>query len=206
VGRFGFGVRGGVGYAWLNDNRVFATSPPVTGTNSNSAIGTELEANSNWQAFFYDAHLQATFEQPFGHFYARPEVSADFLQFNEQAHSDSGGGDAFDLNIASRDSHQLSGAAVLVLGRQWGQASWLRAEVRGGYREIFSGTVGLTTAYFNGGSPFTLAPADDTGGWYTAGFSIRGGSEFSYLALEGDIDFRAGEQRYDVRIAGRSIF
>ena len=206
MGRFTFSGRAAIGYAWFADNRIFATITPGTGTNANSATGTELRAHSNWGGLLYDAHFQGTYEQPFGHFYARPELSADFLELDEGAHSDSGGGNAFDLNVAARNSHRLSGQAILVLGRQWGQATWLRTELRGGYREVFSETVGLTTASFNGGNPFTLAPGNDGGGWYTAGFSIKGGSEFSYLALEGDIDFRAGEQRYDVRIAGRSIF
>ena len=206
MGRFTFGARASVGYSWFSDNRVFAAQSAPAGTNPNSAIGTELQAHSNWGGLFYDAHVQGTYEQPFGHFYVRPEISADFLELNEDAHSDTGGGDAFDLNIASRNSHRASGQAILVLGRQWGQATWLRAEVRGGYRDIFSGSVGDTTASFNGGDPFTLAPESDRGGWYTAGFSIKGGSQYSYLAIEGDIDFRAGEQQYDVRIAGRSIF
>jgi hypothetical protein len=206
IGGFTFGARAAVGYSWFNDNRVFAAQTAATGTNPNSALGTELQAHSSWGGLFYDAHVQGTYEQPFGHFYARPEISADFLELNEGAHSDTGGGDAFDLNIASRNSHRASGQAILVLGRQWGQATWLRTELRGGYREIFSGTVGDTTASFNGGDPFTLAPESDKGGWYTAGFSIKGGSQYSYLAIEGDIDFRAGEQQYDVRIAGRSIF
>jgi hypothetical protein len=206
MGRFTFGARAGIGYAWFAENRVFATTTPGSGTNANSATGIELRAHSNWGALLYDAHFQGTYEQPFGRFYARPELSADFLELDEAAHSDHGGGDAFDLNIAARNSHRLSGQAIVVLGRQWGQATWLRTELRGGYREIFSGTVGDTTASFNGGDPFTLAPENDKGGWYTAGFSIKGGSEYSYLAIEGDIDFRAGEQRYNVRIAGRSIF
>ena len=206
MGRFTFGARAAVGYSWFSDTRVFATITPGTGTNSNSATGTELRAHSNWGGVFYDGHIQAAYEQPLGRFYARPEISADFLELDEGSHHESGGGDAFDLNIASRNSNRASGQAILVLGRQWGQATWLRTELRGGYREIFFGTVGDTTASFNGGNPFTLAAENDKGGWYTAGFSIKGGSEFSYLALEGDIDFRAGEQRYDVRIAGRSIF
>jgi len=206
MGRFTFGARAGVGYSWFSDTRVFATITQGTGTNSNSATGTELQSHSNWGGIFYDAHLQGTYEQPLGRFYARPEISADFLELDEGAHSYSGGGNAFDLNVASRDSNRLSGQAILVLGRQWGQATWLRTEVRGGYREIFSGNVGDTTASFNGGNPFTLAAENDKGGWYTAGFAIKGGSEYSYLAIEGDIDFRAGEQRYDLRIAGRSIF
>jgi hypothetical protein len=207
MGRFTFGARAAVGYSWFSDNRVFAAQSAPSGTNPNSALGTELQAHSTWGGLFYDAHVQGTYEQPlFGRFYARPEISADFLELNEGAHSDTGGGNAFDLNIASRNSHRASGQAVMVLGHQWGQATWLRAEFRGGYREIFSGSVGDTTASFNGGNPFTLAPENDKGGWYTAGFSIKGGSQYSYLALEGDIDFRSGEQQYDVRIAGRSIF
>jgi hypothetical protein len=206
MGRFSFGVRGAAGYSWFADDRVFAAITPGQGGNSNSATGTELTAHSNWGGFFYDAHLQSTYEQPFGRFYARPEISADYLELDEGSHSDTGGGDAFDLNVAARNSRRASAQAILVVGRQWGQATWLRTEFRGGYREIIDGTVGETTASFAGGLPFTLAAEDDKGGWYTAGFAIKGGSEYSYLAIEGDIDFRAGEQRYDIRVAGRSIF
>jgi hypothetical protein len=66
--------------------------------------------------------------------------------------------------------------------------------------------MGDTTAAFDGGSLFSMTPDDDSGGWATIGFSLRAGSPSSYFALEGDGDFRNGEQRYDVRIAGRTIF
>jgi hypothetical protein len=46
----------------------------------------------------------------------------------------------------------------------------------------------------------------DKGGWATVGFSLKTGSQFSYLALEGDADLRKGQQRYDLRVAGRSVF
>jgi hypothetical protein len=207
AGRFSVSVRGAVGYSWFSDTRVFATTGATSATNANSASGTEFQAHSSWGGIFYDGQFNVTYEQPlFGRYYARPELSADFLELDEGAHSDSGGGNGFDLNVADRDSRRLSGEAELVLGREWGQATWLRAEIRGGYREIFSGDVGDTVASFNGGNPFTLAPSDDRGGWFTAGFSIKGGSVYSYLALEGDVDLRAGEQRYDIRVAGRSIF
>jgi hypothetical protein len=202
VGHFTVSARAAVGYASFSDNRVFVTSTTI----NNSTTGAELAASSHWDGLFYDGHFGAAFEQSLGRFYARPELSADFLQLDESSHSDSGGGNAFDLNIASRDSSRLSGQAIMVLGREWGHAAWLRTELHGGYREILSGSVGDTVASFNGGNPFTLAPENDKGGWLTAGFAIKGGSQYSYLALEGDIDFRAGEQRYDLRIAGKSIF
>jgi hypothetical protein len=207
IGRFSVAARAAIGYSWFSGDRVFAYITPGAGANANSATGTERNAHSNWGGLFYDAHFGAAYEQTFARrYYVRPEISADFLELDEDAHSDTGGGPAFDLTIARRHSNRLSGQAIVVLGREWGQGSWLRTEFRGGYREILAGQMGDTTANFDGGSPFTLAAENDRGGWYTAGFSIKGGSLYSYLALEGDIDFRAGEQRYNVRIAGRSIF
>lgn len=198
-------ARGAIGYSWYADSRVFV----ATTTINNSTTGTELRAHSNWGGLYYLGHFQAAYEQSIiGRYYLRPELSVDYFNLNEGAHSDTGGGNAFDLNVAARDSNRMSGQALLVLGRQWGsdQGAWLRGELRGGYRDIFSGQVGDTVASFSGGNPFTLAPDSSTGGWFTAGFSIKTGSQYSYLALEGDVDFRAGEQMYDIRIAGRSVF
>jgi hypothetical protein len=202
LGRFSMSARAGIGYSWFSDDRVFAASTTI----NNSTTGTELTARADWGGLFYDGHVQVTYEQPLGRFYVRPEISADYLELNQGHYSETGGGAGFDLNVAAQNSNRLSGQAIMVFGRQWGGASWLRTEVSGGYREVFSGSVGDTTASFSGGNPFTLAPDDDKGGWATVGFALKGGSQYSYLALEGNLDFRQGEQRYDVRIAGKSIF
>ena len=194
VGGLTFAVRGAGGYAWFSSERRLV------------ATGVTEQANSNWGGYFMDGHVSLSYEQRLGRFYARPEVSADYLRLHESAHDETGGDPGFDLNIADRTSSRLSGEAELAVGTQWGKSQWLRTEFRGGYREVFSGDVGDTTANFTGGSAFTLSPDADTGGWATFGFSIKGGSQYSYLALEGDADFRSGEQRYDVRLAGRSIF
>ena len=194
VGGLTFAARGAGGYAWFSGERRLI------------APGVAETANSSWGGYFVDGHASLAYEQRLGRFYARPEVSADYLRLHEGGHSETGGDDAFDLNVASRDSTRLSGQAILVLGTQFGKSQWLRSEIRGGYREIFSGDVGDTVANFTGGSTFSLAPDPDTGGWATVGISLKGGSQYSYLALEGDADFRSGEQRYDLRIAGRSIF
>ena len=187
-------VRGAGGYAWFSEERRLI------------APGVAETANSSWGGYFFGGHASVAYEQRFGRFYARPELSADYLNLHEGSHSETGGDAAFDLNVASRDSTRLSGQAILVLGTQFGKGQWLRSEVRGGYREVFSGDVGDTVANFAGGAAFSLAPDPDTGGWATIGVSLKGGSQYSYVALEGDADFRSGEQRYDIRIAGRSIF
>jgi hypothetical protein len=193
IGGFRFSVRGSGGYIWLDGDRRFV------------APGVARLASSSWTATFLSAHAELAYELGIGRFYARPEVSADYFTLNEGAHSESGAGDGFDLTIERRKSDRLSGRAILVVGRQWGREIWLRTELRGGYRHIFSGGIGDTVASFNGGTPFTLTALED-GGWATVGFSIKAGTALSYVALEGDADFRDDEQRYNLRLAGRSTF
>ncbi len=187
-------LRGAAGYAWFGDDRRFLTANAFD------------SSTSKWGGVFFDAHAGASYELGFGRYYIRPEVSADYLRLNEGAHTDVGGGPGFDLVMASRDSTRFSGQAVMVVGTQWGRVSWLRAELSGGYREVFAGQVGDTTANFTDGNPFTLPSDPDKGGWATFGFALKTGTPYSYVALEGNADLRAGEQRYDLRIAGRSLF
>lgn len=194
AGAFTMSMRGAAGYAWFGDDRKFLTAQAFN------------DATSNWGAVFFDGHAGAAYEFDFGSYYARPELSADYLRLQEGSHNDVGGGPGFDLYVADRTSTRLSGQAIMVLGKQWGRASWLRAELRGGYREIFAGDVGQTTANFTDGNPFVLPTDPDRGGWMTVGFSLKSGTSYSYVAFEGDADMRAGQQRYDLRIAGRSLF
>ncbi|MEO8811997.1 MAG: hypothetical protein ABI376_03675 [Caulobacteraceae bacterium] len=193
VGGLTVAARGAAGYSWFSGKRRFAS-----GQAANTAF-------SSWNGGFLDGHLGVAYERNFGRIYGGPSLSLDYLGLREGVRTDRGGGPGFDLTVASRTSTRLSGAALLVVGAQWGRAAWLRSEIRVGYREIISGSIGDTVANFDGGAPFILEP-DNGGGWATMGFSLKGGSQFSYLALEGDADFRSGEQRYDVRVAGRSTF
>ncbi|HWA59735.1 MAG TPA: autotransporter outer membrane beta-barrel domain-containing protein [Caulobacteraceae bacterium] len=195
IGGLRFSMRGSGGYAFFDGDRQFVTS------------GVKREAKSSWGAFFATAHAGAAWEQRFGRFYVRPELSADYTYLREGSHTETGGGDGFDLAVASRSSYRFSGAALMTFGAQFGRDMWLRPEIRGGYRKVFASQLGQTTAEFTGsGTPFFLDDGQDAGGWATVGFSLKGGTSLSYMALEGDMDFRDGEQRYDLRIAGRSMF
>lgn len=195
LGNLTFSARGGGGYGWFSETRLFS-------------FGTTFdEAQANWTGEFIDGHVGAAYEvKLFGPYYARPEVSVDYLRLHQNGYQEKGAGTAFNLAVAAQNDTQFSGQGLMVLGRQWGRAAWFRTEVRFGYREVISGQVGDTTASFANGTPFTLAGDPDKGGWVTAGFSLRTGSEFSYFALEGDADFRKGQRRYDLRVAGRSVF
>ena len=195
VGDLTFSARGGVGAIFFSDQRAFINN------------ATNLLAHSAWDALLYEGHVSVAYEHRIlGDFYARPELAMDYLGLNEAGYSESGGGPGFDLSVAGRNSNRMTGTAELTLGREWGKDAWLRSEITFGYIDVISGNVGDTVANFAGGNPFSLSPDGTQGGWAVAGFSFKAGSASSYFALEGDIDYRAGEQIYDIRIAGRSIF
>ena len=195
IGGLQFSARAAGGYSWFSGERRFV----------NSTIAET--AFSSWKGYFVDAHLGAAHETRFGHYFVRPEVSVDYLGLHEGASQETGGTSGFNLAIASRSSSRLSGLAIVSLGQQWGgPANWFRAEIRGGYRDVFSGQIGDTVANFSSGSPFVLTPDNSKGGWATFGLSFKGGSPYSYIALEGDADMRPGEYGYNIRVAGRSIF
>ena len=143
AGPFTFSARGAGGYAWFSSDRRFLAPAAATNTTGASNIAT-----SNWGGVFFEGHAGASYERKFGRFYARPELSVDYLRLQEGAQAESGGGPGFDLNIDPRTSTRFSGQAVLVLGEQWGKSQWLRTEIQAGFREIFAGDVGDTTAFF----------------------------------------------------------
>jgi hypothetical protein len=195
-GGFGLSLEGAGGYAGFKEKRLFLTT------------GVSLASHGDWHGFFADAHGSANYEARFGRFFVRPEVDLDYLYLDENAHADTGAGPGFDVALAKRTSSRLSGAALVAFGAQFGHDVWFRPEIFGGYREVVEGHIGDTVASFTGtGGPlFTLTPADDHGGWVTVGFSIKGGTPLSYVAIEGDADYRNSEQRYDVYLAGRAFF
>jgi hypothetical protein len=195
IGKLAFSVRGGGGYAWFHGERRFVTTSVAE------------EALADWNGYFADGHGALSYESRWGHYYFRPELSVDYLMMHQGASQESGATSAFDLYLAPRTSTRLSGQAVMVIGKQWGLPSnYFRAEFRGGYRENLSGAIGDTVASFSGGSPFVLTPDQLKGGWVTFGLSLKGGTPYSFLALEGDADMRSGEYGYDIRLAGRSVF
>ncbi len=191
-----FSARAAGGYAWFSGDRSYV-APDI-----------DVTANSSWNGTFVDAHTGVSYERTFGHFYASPSLSLDYLRLDETTRTETGGGAGFDLITNPRNSSRFSGQALMTVGEQWGRAVWVRAELRAGYRDIFSGNIGDTVASFagvTGAMPFTMAP-DPNGGWATFGFSLKTGTQYSYVALEGDIDLREGEQNYNLRVAGRSMF
>lgn len=189
-----FSVRGGGGYAWINEDRAFVT----TGVNQTSS--------GAWNGFFGDAHAGLEYEQHIGRFYIRPELSADYLYFNEDAHRLDGAGPGLNLSIGQRTSERMTASGVVTVGAQYGHDVWFRPEIFGGYRQVAFGGIADTVAQFSGGLPFILSPGDVNGGWIVAGFSLRAGTPLSYVAVSGEAQLKNNEQRYDVYLSGRAMF
>jgi hypothetical protein len=193
-GNLRISARAAAGYAWFDENRMFITTA-VSET-----------SKGEWNGYFGDAHAGASYEVHFGRFYIRPELSADYIYLNEDAHSDTGAGPGFDISIAQRVSSRMSGEALMSFGAQYGHDAWFRPEIFGGYREVFFGNVANTVANFTGGDPFTLASDEGKGGWFTGGFALKAGTPLSYVAIVGEINLRNDEQIYDIYLSGRAMF
>jgi len=187
-------VRGAGGYAWYNQRREFVTTG-VTDT-----------AYSQWNGYFGDGHVGVEYEQHIGNFYVRPELNFDYLYLNQNGYTENGGGAGFDLAVAQQVSQRGTAAALVSVGTQYGRDTWFRPEIFGGFRQVVFGTIGDTVASFSGAAPFSLAPGDVNGGWVVAGFSLKAGTQLSYVAIEGEADLKNNEQRYDVYLSGRAMF
>ena len=191
-----FSARGGAGYAWFDEDRMFVTT------------GVSETSSGRWNGYFADAHVGAQWEGHIGRFYVRPEASFDYLYLNEDAHSLGGAGPGFDLTIDQRQSERGTASAIITFGTQYGHDTWFRPEIYGGYRQVVFGDIADTVAQFTGtgGLPFVMSPGDVNGGWVVAGFSLKAGTPLSYVAIEGDAAIKNNEQRYDVYLSGRAMF
>ena len=151
-------------------------------------------ADGKWNGKLLSAAGGVSYRASFGAFSLRPQVSVDYYRLHEGHYNETGGGDGFDLALASRTSDELAASAALALGYSFfdqtaDDGGYLRAEIEGGRREIVGGHLGATTAHFAGGQAFTLTPDDDTSGW-TGAVRLKGGA--SRYTLTGEVD---AEQR-----------
>jgi hypothetical protein len=190
-----FAARGAAGYGWFEGERRFIDP-------ANAVI---LESTANWGGFTGSANAMASYEARFGRFYVRPMVSVDYLYLSEGSREEDGDG-AFGVTVDERTSSRLSASAEIAFGATFGRDNWWRPELRLGYRQHIAGEIGDTVAFFNGGTRFTLVATEPGEGAAIIGFSLKAGTPMSYVALEGDLEAADGEDRYNLRLAGRMMF
>lgn len=161
------------------------------------AEGVNLKNESDWHGFTLAAAGGASYERHYGRFNIRPEAYVEYFSLSEDARSERGGGDGFDLEIDERDGHMFSGVAAVNIGYGFGKDGWIRPEVRLGWRQNFSVDAGTTIARLaSGGDAFTLDPASIEGGGPVLGFRLNVGNDLGLLSITGDAELLEDYVRY----------
>ncbi|RZJ01146.1 MAG: autotransporter outer membrane beta-barrel domain-containing protein [Brevundimonas sp.] len=178
-------ARGAVGYASFTSERKFVGG------------GLNLSNESDWNGFTLAAAGGASYERTFGRYSIRPEIYGEYFSLNEDGHVEDGGGDGFDLEIDDRQGHLLSATAAINFGMAMGQDSWLKPELRVGWRQNISVDPGETIARFrSGGGDFTLTPDTIEGGGPILGFRLNIGNELGMLSISADAEMIEDYVRY----------
>ena len=178
----------------------FDNTRRFSGTADGSVV--ERQADGDWNGRLYSASAGAAYDWHMGRFSVRPSVVVEHYKLTEKSYDEEGGGTAYDLHVDKRSSDETALSGMLALGYdllgQKEDKSWMRVELEGGYRSILSGSLGATTAHFDGGEDFTLTPEKRDSGWL-AGLRLMGGGE--NLSLTGEVN--AEDQFGKVGIGGR---
>ena len=138
-------------------------------------------ADGSWKGTLYSGTAGLSYEARMGRFSIRPNATIEYYKLKEDGYSETGGGDAIDLTVQSRDSKESAANALLTLGYDLmrvdpeGDGGWARFELEGGRRELLSSSLGNTVAAFKNGTPFTLAAEERTSGW-RGGLRVLGGN------------------------------
>lgn len=151
--------------------------------------GLNLSNESDWNGFTLAAAGGASYERRFGRFNVRPEIYAEYFSLSEDGHVETGGGDGFDLDIDDRNGHLFSATAAINIGMAMGENSWLRPELRVGWRQNISVDPGETIARFRSGGPdFTLGGGSIEGGGPILGLRVNVGNELGMLSISADAE------------------
>ncbi|MFT4254997.1 MAG: autotransporter outer membrane beta-barrel domain-containing protein [Caulobacter sp.] len=202
IGGWRLNLGGGAGYIRFNGDRSFISGD----VDSDGAADVVVTNTASWNGFTANAFAGVGYEAVFGAAYVRPEARVDYVYLWEGERKEHGGGAGFDQTVASRKFSNLSGDVGVVFGRQFGKEVWVRPEVRVGYRKTLAGKYADTTAWYSGGTPFTILANNATDGAVTLNLALRAGSDLSYFALEGGAEASRRQTRYSARLTGRAMF
>jgi outer membrane autotransporter protein len=159
--------------------------------------GQNRSNESDWNGFTLAAAGGVSYQREFGRFSIRPEAYAEYFSLNEESHVETGGGDGFDLSIDDRNGHLFSATAAINVGMSMGENSWLRPEMRVGWRQNISVDPGETIARFRSGGPdFTLDGGSIEGGGPIVGLRLNIGNELGMLSINADAEMIEDYIRY----------
>ncbi|WNO54692.1 autotransporter outer membrane beta-barrel domain-containing protein [Stakelama saccharophila] len=190
-GGLGLAARGSIGKVDFHSQRRFFGD------------GFDRLSEGDWGGTLWSATGMASYDLAVGkRLHIRPRAAIDYYRLSEDAHSETGGGDAFDLTVEKRVSDEAAATGSMTLGYELGSLdpteSWLRLELEGGRREIVGGNIAATTARYGDGDPFTLQPTARKSGWLGR-VRLAGGQDL--FTVGGEVS--AEEQQDHTAIAAR---
>jgi hypothetical protein len=190
------------GYVMFSDRRELLQKDASTG-----AITLDRASKGSSTGYTATGHFGLGYQTGnFGWFYFRPQVHGDYFMLDQGSYTEHDGGTGFDLALKDRNGNETSGTASLVTGMSFGSSFKWRPELEIGYRDVFSGTSGNTTAAFTtaGSQAFTLPNPSIRGGGPLARINVKADTDFYELNFEAGVeqrtDFAEGDVRFSVRV------
>jgi uncharacterized protein with beta-barrel porin domain len=202
LGGLSVNLRAGGDYLSARSRRAIAVR------SAEDALILSRKTEGDWSGWALSARAAASYDLQVGRFAVRPNASLDYLRLREGGYSESGGGEAIDLDVDARTSRRLSAFAGLTLATGFGDAesSW-GPEVTVGWRKTASQSLGATIARFKaGGESFALDPDTPDGGGFSARVSLKGENGGGAYAIEAGTERRDGLAIYELRLAGHLFF
>ncbi|MCV0413841.1 MAG: autotransporter outer membrane beta-barrel domain-containing protein [Brevundimonas sp.] len=188
-------ARGAVGYAAFESTR--------------SLVSDDVYVTSvaEWDGYTLSAAGGVAYERRIGRLSLRPEAYAEFFRLTESSRTESGGGEAFDLEIDGRTGHVASGTAALKIGYGFGADQGVRPELKLGWKQVFSSDYDETTArYVSGGDSFALTGEPLQGGGPVVGLGLAMGNALSSFTVSGDAQLLEDYVRYSFLIRATFAF
>ena len=194
------------GLAWFDSSRKIVDA---------TSAGAQLlvrQADGKWTgalaAARFGATYDATFNVPVGTLYVRPSAEIDGVYLSEGGYTETGGGSAVNLNVASRTNYEAAAQVGVVVGGLFGRAYRWGPEFEIGYRTILANGDGQTTASYASvaGTSFTLGGLDREKGLLIVRAALRGQGAYSNLAFEAGGEIGSNYEAYTARFVVRFVF
>jgi len=149
------------------------------------------DADGSWNGWLFSGLLGASYKFDMSRrFSLKPKLELEEMWLKESSYDETADSDAIALSVASRTSKALTATPTITASYSVGKISndWhpLTFQVEAGRREVLTGKLGTTTAYFNGGdsydagSAFSIAGDGLKGAWVGEVGMLAGGYDFTW--------------------------
>ena len=188
----------GAGYVWIYNRREFLFS--------DSAGVVHDTAGGRWGGYTLSGRFGVAYNAEMGNFFVEPRLHADYFRMHESGYNETGGGSGFDLSVAPRSGDELSVTGTVTAGATFGEGFRWRPQIEVGYRDVLTGSAGVTTARYAGGAPFALTAESIRRGALIGRVGLRIYSDYLDLLLDAGAQFADDYTDLDVHLTARTVF